>query len=85
MSKKEKITCDEHPGRIAAAKVNHIFMCWECFLGRNRFVTRFGSAFFEKDDTVWLIHNPDDRCVYCANKDVKCDTCKDFKHYNYKK
>jgi hypothetical protein len=45
---KEKLKncCRRHPARIAAVDQGGVYKCWECYLGRERFLLRFQPDFY---------------------------------------
>jgi hypothetical protein len=46
---KSKYTCRLHPDRPGVVdKGNGNYPCWECYLGREAFVERFGKDFYTK-------------------------------------
>lgn len=50
--RKWKNCCQHHKDRIAAVSVYDIPLCWECYLGRERFVIQFGENFYKDADEV---------------------------------
>lgn len=50
--RKWKYCCQHHEDRIAAVSVYDIPLCWECYLGRKRFVVQFGENFYKDADEV---------------------------------
>ncbi len=43
---KTKYPCHCHPGRIAVVDRGGVLECWQCYLGTERFLLRFGPAFY---------------------------------------
>jgi hypothetical protein len=41
------IDCINHPDRYAAVGTARGGLCWECYLGREKFADKFGDEFYE--------------------------------------
>lgn len=41
--------CANHPLRIGQVERNGEQLCWECYLGREVFVERFGENFYSEE------------------------------------
>jgi hypothetical protein len=42
--------CHRHPARVAAVRCHDGDKCWECYLGRERFLLRFKPDFYPDFD-----------------------------------
>ena len=46
-----EFVCSVHRDRLAATGVPGAYKCWECWLGREKFVARFGAGFYDSADS----------------------------------
>lgn len=49
MIEDRKHVCTNHPSRVNIVTVNKKPLCWECYLPRNKFISRFGKDFYKDD------------------------------------
>ncbi len=50
MIKKMKNVCKNHKTRISIVTKNNEPLCWECYIGRDSMIQRFGPNFYKDED-----------------------------------